>query len=244
MAAANVFGAIDLLILNGDVIDHSGDPSKFANIYEICSRLTGGEIPTIFSRGNHDMRGNYAEKFAEYTPNHLGRTYYTFRLGSIWGILLDCAEDKPDANEEYGYTVCCHPFRLRQTQFLREVIANADKEYAAPGVTTRLVISHHPFTQRLNHPFDIEEDVYCTWAALLRDEVKPDLMICGHVHRLEVRQPGCETDTYGQACPIVIGGKPGKGEFSGCGIVMGDEAFTVTFTNSNGETLDNVTIPR
>lgn len=244
VAASNAFGDIDLLILNGDVIDHSGDPSKFSNIYEICSRLTGGEIPTIFSRGNHDMRGNYAEKFAEYTPNHLGRTYYTFRLGSIWGILLDCAEDKPDSNEEYGYTVCCHPFRLRQTQFLREVIANAAAEYAAPGVKTRFVISHHPFTQRLNHPFDIEEDIYREWAALLRDEVKPDLMICGHVHRLEVRPIGHPTDTYGQACPIVTGGKPGKGEFSGCGIVVSDDKFEIAFTNNKGETLDTVTVER
>ena len=33
--AAEAFGDIDFLILNGDIIEHSGDPSKFINIYEI-----------------------------------------------------------------------------------------------------------------------------------------------------------------------------------------------------------------
>lgn len=238
IAAAKVFtdanGPLDLLILNGDVIDHSGDPSKFANIYEICSRLTSGEIPVVFSRGNHDMRGNYAERFAEYTPSHLGRTYYTFRLGAIWGILLDCAEDKVDGYESYGHTICCHAFRRRQTTFLRDVIAHADREYAAPGVTTRLVISHIPFAQRFASPFDIEEKVYREWCALFRDHVKPDLMICGHVHRLEVRPIGHPADNYGQPCPVITGGKPGKEAYTGCGIVIGDDRFTVTFTDSSG----------
>lgn len=102
--AAKAFGDIDFLILNGDIIEHSGDSERFANIYEICSAITGGNIPTVFSRGNHDMRGNFAEKFADYTPSHHKNTYYTFRLGSIWGMLLDCGEDKVDSNPEYGFT--------------------------------------------------------------------------------------------------------------------------------------------
>ena len=91
--AAHTFGDIDFLIFNGDVLDHSGDPTKFDNIYILCDRLLGGSKPAVFSRGNHDLRGNYAEKFAEYTPNSNGNTYYTFRLGGIWGLLLDCGED-------------------------------------------------------------------------------------------------------------------------------------------------------
>ena len=65
VTAAKTFGKIDLLILNGDVIDHSGDPEKFTNIYEICAQLTQGCVPVVFSRGNHDMRGKFAEKFAD-----------------------------------------------------------------------------------------------------------------------------------------------------------------------------------
>ena len=249
IAAAEQFiadhGPLDLLVLNGDVINHSGDPTKFANIYEICSRLTGGNIPTVFSRGNHDMRGNYAEAFAAYTPNHLGHTYYTFRLGAIWGILLDCGEDKLDDHPEYGCTVCCRAFRRRQTAFLREVIANADKEYAAPGIKTRLVIAHNPFTQKYTPPFDIEEETFAEWCRLLREEVKPDLMICGHLHSLEVRPVGHPSDHFGQPCPVVIGSKPGKdGLFTGCGIVLEDEKFGIFFTNNKKETIESIELAR
>lgn len=237
VAAANAFGEIDLLILNGDVIDHSGDPSKFSNIYEICDKLTGGEVPVVFSRGNHDMRGRYAEKFAEYTPNHLGRTYYSFRVGSVWGLLVDCGEDKPDDSTEYGYTVACHAFREKQTEYIESLIRDAEKEYAAPGVGTRLVIAHNPFVQRHEPPFDIEEDIFRKWCTILREDIRPQLMICGHTHETEVRWPGGEKDTYGQACPVVIGGRPGEGYFAGCGYVFKENGAQVVFTDSTGACL-------
>jgi len=237
LAAARAFGEIDFLILNGDVINHSGDPSKFDHIYEICAELTGGQKPVVFSRGNHDMRGNFAEKFAEYTPNAGGKTYYTFRLGGIWGILLDCGEDKRDEGDEYGHTVACYPFRRRQTAFLREVIACREWEYEAEGVWRRLVISHCPFTETHEFPFDIEEALYSEWAQLLREEVHPDLMLCGHTHTLEVREIGCEKDHLGQPCTVVIGGKPLKEGFVGCGFVFGRDGTKLVFTSSDGEVL-------
>ena len=242
VAAANAFGEFDLLILNGDVIDHSGDPSKFDNVYDICSRLTHGTKPVVFSRGNHDMRGNYAERFADYTPNAGGNTYYTFRVGGLWGILLDCGEDKLDSNDSYGYTICCHQFRLRQTAFLRRVIENKEKEYAAEGVTHRLVVSHVPFTTRFGEPFNIEEDVYTEWARLLREEIKPDLMLCGHVHQIGVWEVGGPKDTFGQPCPVVVGARPEKERFLGCGLTFGGDAITVTFTDSTGAVLEEKTV--
>lgn len=127
MSAGKAFGAIDFLILNGDIIDHSGSVENFDEIYEIIEELTGGSIPVVFSRGNHDLRGVCAEKLAEYTPVDNGNSYYTFTLGSIWGILLDCGEDKIDAHPEYGNTVCCHAFREEETEYLKQVIENKRK---------------------------------------------------------------------------------------------------------------------
>lgn len=234
--AARAFGRIDFLILNGDVIDHSGDPSKFANIYEICAELTRGTVPVVFSRGNHDMRGSYAEKFAEYTPNQNGNTYYSFRLGSIWGVVLDCGEDKADSHPEYGCTVACHPFRVRQTAFLKELIANASDEYAAPGVKTRLVISHMPFSEKNDGLFDIEEDIYTEWCRLLREHIQPDLIICGHTHESEVRYPGCEKDAYGQPCPLAVAsGYDDKTCWTGCGFTFGDSRADAVMTDSQGK---------
>ena len=234
VAAARTFGKVDLLILNGDVIDHSGDPEKFANIYEICARITGGEVPVVFSRGNHDMRGNYAERFADYTPNCYGNTYYTFRLGGLWGMVLDCGEDKEDTHPEYGFTVACHAFRERQTEFIEEVIRDSQREYAAPGVETRLVIAHNPFPRRLEEPFDIEEGIYRRWCELLREHIKPHLMICGHTHECAINPPGCGEDAYGQPCTVVIASEPQKDRFIGGGFILDADAIEVMFTDSLG----------
>lgn len=237
--AAKTFGDIDLLILNGDVIDHSGDPSKFDIIYKICQELTRGEKPVIFSRGNHDMRGNFAEKFAEYTPNFKGNTYYTFRLKNIWGILVDCGEDKADTNEEYGYTVACSQFRENETEFIKDVISRKDEEYEADGITRKLVISHVPFTRKEEPPFDSAEDTYREWATLLRENVRPDLMICGHTHRYAVIRQGDEADYLGQPCTIVVGSQANKhkGYIGGCGFIFSEDETEVVFTDCNGETV-------
>ena len=242
VAAAMAFGEIDLLILNGDVIDHSGDPEKFANIYEICSELTGGSIPVVFSRGNHDMRGNYAEKFADYTPNCSGNTYYTFRIGSLWGIVLDCGEDKEDGHEEYGYTVACHVFRQRQTDFIRSIITNAENEYAHKDVKTKLVIAHNPISRLNKAPFNIEADIYSQWSKLLKEHIKPNLMICGHMHKTNIFPVGGEIDHLGQPCTIVIAAKPLEAGFVGGGFVIHDDTIDVVFTDNTGKTLKTATL--
>ena len=233
--AAKTFGNIDLLILNGDIIDHSGDPEKFANIYEICSLITKGTIPVVFSRGNHDLRGNFAEKFADYTPSQYRNTYYTFRLGSVWGLILDCGEDKDDTHEEYGFTVACHPFRERQTEYMKGIIENAQREYAATDVKTRLVISHNPFTQQLEDPFNIEENIYREWASLLKEYIKPDLMICGHTHIHGINYVGCQNDHLGQPCTMVVASEPQLDRFIGGGFIINDNQIEVVFTDSEGD---------
>lgn len=242
--AAKVFGDIDVLILNGDIIDHSGNPEKFSNIYEICSDITGGNVPVVFSRGNHDMRGNFAEKFADYTPSYQKKTYYTFKVGSIWGLLLDCGEDKPDTNAEYGYTVACHSFRERQTEYIKWLIENAEKEYAKPGIKTRLVIAHNPFTRIQEPPFNIEAEIYSEWASLLKEYVKPHLMIFGHTHKYKINHIGCEDDHLGQPCTAVVASEPQNDRFIGCGFVINDDEIEVVFTDSLGNTVLTETLKK
>ncbi len=242
IAAAKTFGDIDALILNGDILNHAGDPSKFDNVYELCGTLTNGQIPVVFSRGNHDMRGNHAEAFAKYAPNANGHTYYTFRLGSLWGVILDCAEDKPDDHEEYGHTVVCHHFRLAQTAFLRSVIARASEEYAADGIKTRLVICHNPFVKVLEPPFNIEQDVYTEWSRLLHDHIRPHAMISGHLHQCFVQSDAVEGDLP-FPCPLVVGSKPDEDHFTGCGITIEHDGIHVCFTNDQGERSEDGYIP-
>lgn len=238
VSAAKLFakevGEPDLLILNGDIPNHSGDISYFDTIYEIAAQITHGSIPVIFSRGNHDTRGIYAEHIADHTPTEHGNSYFTFRLGGIWGVVLDCGEDKPDNHPEYGNTICCHEFRKRQTAFLRSIIENSANEYAAEGVERRIVISHVPFYRRFNPPFDIEKEIYTEWCSLLGEHIHPDIMLHGHEHMLVVDMPHCEDDVMGLPCPAVIGSVPVLNKvprFIGSGYVFTDSGVEITFND-------------
>ncbi|MBE6601206.1 MAG: metallophosphoesterase [Ruminococcaceae bacterium] len=236
VSAASFFGKdLDLLILNGDIPNHSGAIEYFASIHQIAGQLTNGEIPVIFSRGNHDMRGNFAEVIADHTPTDNGRSYYTFRLGSLWGMVLDCAEDKPDDHPAYGFMNCCEDFRRRETEFIKSVIANADSEYQADGVENRIVIVHNPFTQVLEEPFNIETELYREWATLLREDIKPNMMICGHMHKAYISHVGDETDHLGQPCPVVVASQKGKEcPYAGGAFVLYSDRCDVKITDDGG----------
>ena len=242
--AGRYFGdKIDLLVLNGDIPNHSGDIENFNAIYEIAAAITKGACPVVFARGNHDTRGIHAEDMPNFIPTINGKTYYTFRVGSIWGLILDCGEDKVDGHPEYGVTVCFHQFRLAETEFIKNVIKNAKDEYEAEGVKHKLVVCHLVFTNTYDPPFDIEQDIYGEWARLLREHIKPDLMLCGHEHHTGIYHKGCERDKKGQACPVIIGSRPRfanpeKGRpagFDGCALTLNeDKTATVVFNSHEG----------
>lgn len=227
---------LDILMLNGDIPNHSGDLSYFKAIHRIAAEITGGRIPVVFARGNHDTRGIYAENIADHTPTDNGVSYFTFRLGPVWGVVLDCAEDKPDDHEEYGHTICCEAFRRRESRWLEAVAAN-EKEYTDPSIKYRLVVAHNPFTERRVPPFNIEEATFAHWGELLRDRIKPNLMLSGHVHRCYVSYPGGERDAHCQPCPIVASSRLSKEdtEFFVCGaITLDGNTATVRFVDNCG----------
>lgn len=238
VAAGKYFGdELDLLVLNGDIPNHSGEISYLAAIHRIASEISGGEIPVVFSRGNHDTRGIYAENIADHTPTQNGVSYFSFRLGHVWGLVMDCGEDKADGCEEYGHTICCEDFRRRETVYLRSVIENAKKEYEAEGVANRIVIVHNPFTETMRPPFDIEIDTFTEWARLLKEHVKPQLMLTGHMHEYYISPVGGERDHKGQPCTLVCGSKPEKERFIGSALVLEEDGCRVLFNDSNGEIL-------
>ena len=235
--AAKTFGDFDFLIFNGDVPDYSETIRSLMTVFILNDKLTGGTKPLLFTRGNHDLRGKYAEDYAQFAPSDNGRFFYTFRLGSVSGVLLDCGEDKPDDHPEYGGTICCHGFRKAQSAFLQSCVPDTDAQ-------TRLVIVHSPFTTRYEPPFNIEEDLFASWAELLRTNVKPDVMLCGHLHRPGVHPRGSAFDCLGQPCTVVVGGKPGSGYYAGAGFTFRADGVEVVFTDSDGKTLLSQTIAK
>jgi hypothetical protein len=162
-------------------------------------------------------------------------------------MVLDCGEDKPDDHIEYAHTICCEAFRKRQTEFIKNVIVKANKEYESEGVKQKIVILHDPFTEYLPDQISpVDMETYQAWAKLLREYIKPNAMICGHVHQAYVTNCGDELDHLGQSCPVVVGSAPGtrislasrgvwvKDTYVGVGFEVRNDKISVDFVGNDG----------
>lgn len=241
---AELYGAPDLLILNGDILSNSGDTKNFDLYYDFAEVLTGGEIPTIVSRGNHDLRGKCAEKLADYMPGSNGRSYYTIRLGGLWAALLDLGEDKGDGNAEYNGTICCHDFRKRETDFFEEVAENENDRFHMENAVHRIVISHVPLTRADMAPAESEQPFCKRWVELLNEKIKPEFMLSGHTHWQYIAYPGSKWDGYGMRFPTVVGAFVDRENpyFAGCGLVWEKEGVRVVF-NDGRSVLQETVLP-
>ncbi len=244
--AGGFFGdKLDLLILNGDIASSSDSANDILLTYRIAYEITKGEIPCVISRGNHDLRGKYAEKLGEFLPTDSGRTYFTARIGALWILVLDCGEDKPDDHREYTGTVAFHPFRERESKFIEQIINNKADEYEADGVKYRMVLCHVPFCYdnteecKGERPFDIEKELYTDWCSKIRENIKPDFSLFGHLHVTEVCPSGSELDNKNLGGNIILGGKPAgrsgtSGNVIGTALTVDNSGTRVRFTDSKG----------
>lgn len=232
-AGRAAFGGLpDLLVLNGDIPMDCGIPEHLKVPFLIAGGITEGRVPCVFARGNHDMRGVCAEQFAELTPNRKGLTYYTFRAGSVWGLVLDCGEDKVDENVEYGNTICCAAFREEEEAWLREVVRCG----VPADAPIRLLISHIPFCFRLPSPHDIEQERYARWCRLAA-ALKPTVYMTGHLHQCFAERPGGPHDTYGQPCLHVCSSwvNVKTGDFTCGALTVSPSEIRVRYVNDKGE---------
>lgn len=235
--SARTFGDIDFLILNGDLQCHSAEEGDFLLAYYIADALTKGEKPVVMTRGNHETIGRYAENITDYIPSNEGKTYYTFKLGNIWGMVLDCGSDNVDSYAEYSGTLCCHQFRERQIDFIKGIIENAENEYNAADVEYKLIICHIPFTNHFEDTVNVETDIYNIWEQLINENIKPDLMLSGHTHNYR----DCTKENSKGLFPLSISSKHrGNSYFGGTGIEFLKEGIKATRTDSCGETEETV----
>ena len=173
-------------------------------------------------------------------PSHKGDIFYTFKAGSVWGVVLDSGEITNDFDPEYNFTIHCDPFREAQTEFLKNVIKNSKKEYEADDVKTKIVVVHDPFFERHTPPYDVSRDTLKEWFDIINPNIKPDFWLCGHAHKCLVRRPPYSADEFGINSPLVHVGTPGDNYFMGGGIEINGNEITVTYTHSNGEIADSI----
>ena len=227
---------LDLLVLCGDINSESTSLEKLYDISVIAFKITEGKIPVVYARGNHEIRGQVSELIGDYVGTNNGDLFYTFRLGSLWGVVLDCGEDKADDHKEYGGMVAFDNFRKAQTEFLKEIVANADSEYNAEGVEQRIAICHIPFPAKENYA--PAPGIYHEWTALL-SKMDIDMMLSGHHHKTEICESGSISEN--QNFPVIIGSSSNRkindsekdNEFIATAVEYLDDKVTVSFTNIN-----------
>ena len=93
----------DFVCLNGDLASQTETEQTLwdACLWSASKILTPAGIPVVVTRGNQENRGAYAQHWLDYFPTPTGETYYTFRRGPAFFIVLDGCEDKPDNDPRY-----------------------------------------------------------------------------------------------------------------------------------------------
>ncbi len=233
------FRDIDLLITAGDISSYYEEHECLFDLFKICDGITHGEKPIVNARGNHDLRGEFAEKVCDYIPTQNGNTYYDFSVGNIEGVVLDCGEDKVDSHIEYSGAICCHAFREEETRFLEEISENN-----WDNGKLRFVISHDPFMTRHPEPFDIEDEIYNKWTEIISRKIKPHFMLTGHEHCLRINRKGGEFDDRSQPCDVLVGADPRKvyGVYVGSLLTVKKDEIFVQFVSENHEVLKEETV--
>lgn len=177
VAAAKAVENLDFLVILGDsvgMVEYEEDV-QYSNL--LAHDVTEGQIPVVYARGNHEIKGAYAESLYKYVGSKNESFYYWFTLSDVFGITLDLGEDHDDGWWEYYGTDRFTLYHQEQTEFLRELADT--KPYEDYSYT--LVACHIPI-QFVNSRKDHEE-VKADWTEQL-NRIQPDLAVYGHQHDL------------------------------------------------------------
>lgn len=173
----------DFLVLIGDIISdvETFDDANFNNL--VAHNVTGGQIPVVYGRGNHDVKGRYGEELHKFVGAKGENFYFNFYFQDIYGIVLDLGEDHDDDWWEYYGTSHYDLYRNEQIKFLEDEIAKKDYD----DYTYHLAISHIPVpfvNARHNH---VEAKTQMTD---LLNQMDIDMYLCGHQHQIMIFEPG------------------------------------------------------
>jgi predicted phosphodiesterase len=177
------FDNIELLVLAGDIVSMM-DTFADANLTnELSSRITKGQYPVIYARGNHEIKGKYAEELHNFVGSYNNKFYYNVYLDNMFVTVLDIGEDHDDDYWEYYDTAFYTDYRNKQVTMLEKTLE--EKKYL--DYEYKMAVCHIPVVfvnYRKNHT-----DIKADFTKLLND-LDINMCISGHQHDLLVFEPG------------------------------------------------------
>ena len=180
---------MDFFVLVGDIMSYINDVDEMVeHVYGPVPELVAN-VPTFYTRGNHETRGKYAYLFQKYSPTNSGDTYFMLRHGPVAVVVLDADEDKSDDHREYSGAVDFDLFRKQQVEWLEKAVK--DPLFAKAPV--KVAIMHIP-------AINVEGSWYGDRKANemlvpVLNKAGVDIMLSGHYHRYVVAEKGmCGND--------------------------------------------------
>ncbi|MCL2445585.1 MAG: metallophosphoesterase [Oscillospiraceae bacterium] len=226
LAAENFDAEPDLFIMLGDMSAMLNTPQRLNRyIIGFGGDVTGGEIPAIFVRGNHEMYGEYTHLIR---PG-LGMPsfYFQTRRGNILFTVVDSVDwhgEAPDfrphvRDSANGWTNDL--FRQEQIDWLASL---------EPGdETLHFLLVHRP---NFGH-----DDLFAQMVRL-----GTHMQLSGETHRLALELPGAEGNRFEVPFPLLVAGGPSQG-YGGpmiCSMlhVRGMNAHVIAYCNDNVRHMD------
>lgn len=187
------FSKLGFVAFNGDMSSsvESGEQLFKAYLDASVSLFATG-TPILFTRGNHETRGIFADSLGDYFPGQDGRFYGIYRYGDVCILLLDCGEDKTDDHAEYNGLADYDAYRIEECEWLKKAV-RSDEFLSA---SARIVLLHIPPMAEAWHGSVHLNELFVP----VLNEAGIDLMLCGHDHAYSFRPAG----EQGTRFPIVV----------------------------------------
>ncbi len=242
--AVATYKSFDALYIGGDYGSSGNTEANVKLLLDTASAITSGTKPVIFTRGNREIRGNYAYLLEQITPtSSTGKSYYTIEQPDFFAIVLDTGEDKADNHAEYGATVDYQNFRKEQTEWLKQVLAEGKwKDYP-----TRVVFCHMPINRVSTA--GIAED-FAEWTKIL-NQMGISLAFSGHYYTHTLYAANNSGNLGNPNFPTMISSDVDNADYSYSGTYVTLGASTIKMENVSAAkkllkttTTPNVTAPK
>ncbi|MBE6364903.1 MAG: metallophosphoesterase [Lentisphaerae bacterium] len=186
------------------------DRNVIGDFTELFREVSGGTLPLVMVRGNHEYYGHDSDRYFEYfsMPEPGEDSYGIFRIGEVCFFILDCGDDSPRRPAPSVWMLHdIEPFLEAEAKWLATAIEHPMCRTAkyrvvfCHGIPLGDPLEYLPgHVRKLIDPFFAGKDPVC----------KIHLFIGGHVHYPFRSFPGencCRT-----ALPEALHGHPANGE--------------------------------
>ena len=197
----------DFIVLLGDLVSMVETEKDVQLANELAFQITKGEIPVIYARGNHEIKGEYAEELYKYVGSKNQQYAYTVTLGDddVFAVVLDLGEDHEDDWWEYYETAKFDLYRQEQTEMLEQILEDGEYE----NYQYRMMLCHIPvvYVDKNGYFESFRND----WTNLL-NQMDLDIGLSGHKHVLWPLIPGQVEPNTTLVYNDAYSGKEGKVE--------------------------------